>query len=73
MSLVADRDVVTISEAARRVGVHPGSIKNAELAGRIPRLPREPGTDTRIFTETELDTLRRYFDRRSATSARRSA
>lgn len=54
---------IRIGEAARLIGVHPGSIRNAERAGRIPALPREPYSDDRALAPRDVNALKRYFAR----------
>lgn len=55
------RRLLSISEAARELGLHPNSIRKAERAGRVPRVRREPVSGHRYFTEDDLATLRWYF------------
>jgi DNA-binding transcriptional MerR regulator len=59
MPELASRDrVFSIAEAARRLGIHPGSLRRAERQGRIPSSRRETLTRTRLFTEAEVEQLR---------------
>ena len=47
-----------IAEAAKALGIHPGSIRRAERLGRIPRARREPVSGQRVYTEQDVQALR---------------
>lgn len=54
---------VRIGQAARMLGMNPHSIRIAEWEGRIPPIRRERWGDDRVFTQTDIDALRRYLRR----------
>jgi len=58
------RRLLSISEAARELGLHPNSIRKAERAGRVPPIRREPVSGHRYFTPEDVETLRWYFFKR---------
>jgi excisionase family DNA binding protein len=64
MTAIATRSVMTISEAAAALGVHPDTIRKAEREGRIPPIRRESfGSDDRIFLPEDVEALKRIFFR----------
>lgn len=60
---------VTVQEAARRLGVHPNTIRNWETQGLLMGV-RLPGSRYRRFTTAEVERLRREMVSRYAPGTR---
>lgn len=61
MTRNASSEFVGIGEAARRIGVHPNSIRRAEREGRTHPARREAVSGERYYSHDDLEALRMYF------------
>jgi DNA-binding transcriptional MerR regulator len=53
-----EQRIFSVVEAARRLGVHPDSLRRADREGRLGAIRREPLSGTRFFTEAEVENIR---------------
>ncbi len=51
------RNHLTVSEAARQVGVNAWTLRRLEALGRIPAPRRDPLCNQRIYTQEDLTQL----------------
>jgi DNA-binding transcriptional MerR regulator len=62
--MTTNSEVVGVVEAARRLGIHPESLRRAERLGRLPQPTREPLSRTRTYTRADIERLKALLSSR---------
>jgi DNA-binding transcriptional MerR regulator len=64
MTLFAERErLYAIGHVAKILGVTPQALRAAEVEGRVPPPRREPLYDSRLYSDADIELLRKVFSR----------